>query len=241
MAQERSGAAAVTVKDPVLEALLLARDEVLARGTADAFGREGIAVTAAMDEEAGLELAASGRFAVLLVDAPAAPAAAFELCRRIRMRSDAPLLVLGGPAGGVDPADALEAGADDAVKRPIQARELIARVRALARRTRWHARPPPAIRVGPLEVDVAARRAALGGYELTLTRYQFAVLKVLAMNAGTVLSRERLMEEAKGSADSAFDRSVDVLVYHLRSKLGDQARMLRTVRGCGYTLVAPEG
>ncbi|HEU5218939.1 MAG TPA: response regulator transcription factor [Gemmatimonadales bacterium] len=241
MSQESISAA--TSKAPGLEALLLARDEVFARGVTDAFERDGIAVTVAFDDEAGLELAASERFAVVLLDAPADPAEAFELCRRARMYSDAPLLVLSGPVSRVDPADVLEAGADDAVKRPLQVRELAARVRALARRTRWHARPPPAIRVGALEVDGAARRASLGGRELTLTRYQFALLKVLATHAGTVLSRERLMEEAKGSADEAFDRSVDVQVCHLRTKLGDDSRhprMLKTVRGCGYVLVVPE-
>jgi DNA-binding response OmpR family regulator len=243
MGQESTTAVATRAQAPVLEALLLTGDEVFARGAAEAFGREGISVTVALDGEAGLELAASDRFAVVLLDAPATPAVTFERCRQVRVRSDAPLLVLAGPAGGADPADALDAGADDAVRRPFQARELAARVRALARRTRWHAQPPPALRVGTLEIDGAARRALLGGRELSLTRYQFALLKVLAEHAGAVLSRERLMGEAKGSADDAFDRSVDVQVCHLRTKLGDDSRhprMLKTIRGCGYVLVAPE-
>jgi DNA-binding response OmpR family regulator len=91
--------------------------------------------------------------------------------------------------------------------------------------------------VGELFVDTSAHRATLRGRELALTSYEFAILRVLAERAGRVLSREQLMELAKGSAEESFDRSIDVHVSRLRQKLGDDSRrLLKTVRGVGYLL-----
>jgi DNA-binding response OmpR family regulator len=225
-----------------LTALLVGTDEVFARGTWDAFRREGASLVAEADARSGLEQAASGRYDVVLLEA-APDLDGPELCRQLRERSDVPVVLLGARADEGEAVRGYESGADDFVVKGIGPRELLARVRALVRRARGLLVGRSTIRVGALELEPRARRATLEGRELPLTRYQFELLRVLAVHAGTPLSREQLMEAAKGSAEASFDRSVDVQVYHLRVKLGDDPRhprMLKTIRGCGYALIRPD-
>ena len=136
----------------------------------------------------------------------------------------------------------LELGADDYLAKPFSPRELLARMRAVVRRARGRAGPSlEVVRVGELTVEPASRRATYQGRDVSLTGYEFAILKALAERAGRVLSREQLMEMAKGSAEESFDRSVDVHVSRLRQKLGDDPkhpRLIKTVRGAGYLLAA---
>jgi two-component system response regulator RstA len=137
----------------------------------------------------------------------------------------------------------LELGADDYLPKPFSPRELLARAQALVRRARGLAGPAakPVV-VGELELDPGALRASLRGRELDLTAYEFRLLHALAERAGRVLARERLLELVRGSAEEAFDRSIDVHISRLRAKLGDdprRPRLLKTVRGAGYQLVAP--
>jgi DNA-binding response OmpR family regulator len=137
----------------------------------------------------------------------------------------------------------LEGGADDYVSKPFSSRELLARIRAQVRRARGKAGPAtPRLEVGELVVDVATMTATLRGKRLALTTYEFALLRVLAERAGRVLAREQLLELVHGSAEEAFDRSIDVHVSRLRHKLEDDPRsprMLKTIRGVGYML-APD-
>ncbi|HZO12823.1 MAG TPA: response regulator transcription factor, partial [Polyangiaceae bacterium] len=132
----------------------------------------------------------------------------------------------------------LEIGADDYIAKPFSPRELLARVRALVRRARGRVGPSTRpVRVGDLELDPGARTAALSGVVLDLTAYEFSLLYALVERAGRVLSREQLMELARGSAEEAFDRSIDVHISRLRQKLGDDSRRpqrIKTVRGVGY-------
>jgi DNA-binding response OmpR family regulator len=136
----------------------------------------------------------------------------------------------------------LELGADDYLPKPFNPRELLARMRAVLRRTQ--PAPAPAddarpIRVGDLVVDVPAHKATLAGRDLQLTSFEFRVLVVLAQRAGEPVTREELAGAVlpKGATyDPSVDRSLDVHVSHLRQKLGD-AQRIRTVRGIGYVLV----
>jgi DNA-binding response OmpR family regulator len=139
----------------------------------------------------------------------------------------------------------LELGADDYLPKPYSPRELLARIRAVTRRARGQAGPRSgAIQVGALRLDPAARRVTLDGLEIVLTGYEFDLLRALADRAGRILSREQLMEMVRGSAEEAFDRSIDVHVSRLRQKLGDdpkRPRLIKTVRGIGYLLAAGAG
>ncbi|HZO13392.1 MAG TPA: winged helix-turn-helix domain-containing protein, partial [Polyangiaceae bacterium] len=119
-------------------------------------------------------------------------------------------------------------------------RELLARIRAHARRARGDVGPPSElVHAGPLSIDPVSRRATLNGEDLALTTYEFDLLRVFVEREGRVLSREQLVDLVRGSAEEAFDRSIDVHISHLRKKLQDDPRhprMLKTVRGVGYLL-----
>ncbi len=135
----------------------------------------------------------------------------------------------------------LEAGADECLSIPLHSDELLARVRATVRCAhRAHFRRHRTLQVGRLSLSLETMRAEISGHKLELTSYEFALLWAFARNSGKVLTREQLLELAKGSAEDAFDRSIDVQVSRLRNKLGDDPRhpkFLKTVRGAGYLLV----
>ncbi len=167
-----------------------------------------------------------------------------EVCRELRARSDVPMIMLTARGEEADRVMGLELGADDYLAKPFSPRELLARMRALLRRARGQVGPSTRpIHTGPLSLEPSSRRATLDGKELNLTGYEFALLRVLAERAGRVLTREQLLELAKGTAEESFDRSIDVHISRLRQKLGDDAkhpRLLKTVRGVGYLLATAE-
>jgi len=163
-----------------------------------------------------------------------------EVCRALRERIGVPIIMVTARTEEVDRVIGLEGGADDYVPKPFSSRELLARIRAQARRGRGKSGPPqPILSIGSIVVDVARMTASVGGQPLALTTIEFGLLRVLAERAGRVLSREQLLELVHGSAEEAFDRSIDVHVSRLRQKLGDDSRsprLLKTVRGVGYVL-----
>jgi DNA-binding response OmpR family regulator len=226
--------------EPLIAALLVEDDARLAALTREYLANHGVAVEIAGDGRLGLDVAVRRRFDVVLLDLMLPGKDGLEVCRELRARSDVPILVLTARGEEADRVLGLEMGADDYLPKPFSPRELLARIRALVRRARGRAGPPvEVLRVGDLVIDPGAHRATLAGRELPLTGYEFALLRALAERAGRVLSREQLMELARGSAEEAFDRSIDVHVSHLRQKLGDdprRPRLLKTVRGAGYVL-----
>jgi two-component system OmpR family response regulator len=221
--------------------VLLVEDDVrLATLTREYLESHGLAVVHVSDGRRGQDEALSGRYDAVLLDLMLPGKDGLEVCREIRARSDVPVLVLTARGEEADRVMGLELGADDYLAKPFSPRELLARIRALVRRAKGRAGPArEAVRVGGLLVDPAARRVTLDGREVPLTGYEFALLHALARRAGRVLAREQLMELAKGSAEDAFDRSIDVHVSRLRQKLGDdpkRPRLIKTVRGAGYVL-----
>jgi two-component system, OmpR family, response regulator len=235
----------VPSSEPSLVTALLVEDDArLAALTRDYLASHAVLVTVASDGRQGLHEALARRYDVVLLDLMLPGKGGLDVCRELRARSDVPIIVLTARGEEADRVLGLELGADDYLAKPFSPRELLARIRAVVRRARGQVGPSlDVVRVGELTVDPAARRATYAGKELPLTGYEFALLKALAERAGRVLTREQLMELAKGSAEESFDRSIDVHVSRLRHKLGDdpkRPRLLKTVRGLGY-LLAIEG
>jgi DNA-binding response OmpR family regulator len=228
-----------TTPTPLL--VLLVEDDLrLATLTREYLESHGMAVVHVSDGRRGQDEALSGRYDAVLLDLMLPGKDGLEVCREIRARSDVPVVVLTARGEEADRVMGLELGADDYLAKPFSPRELLARIRAVVRRAKGRAGPArEAVKVGGLVVDPAGRRVVLDGREIALTGYEFALLHALARRAGRVLAREQLMELAKGSADDAFDRSIDVHVSRLRQKLGDdpkRPRLIKTVRGAGYLL-----
>ena len=165
----------------------------------------------------------------------------FEVCRRVRARSDVPILMLTARGDEEDRIVGLELGADDYLPKPFNPRELLARLRAILRRRaaapRAARRARAILRFGRLEIDRDARAVRLDGEARALTSHQFELLVALAENAGRVLSRDALMNLVRGESLEAFDRSIDVHVSRIRAAIEDDPRKPRrilTLRGAGY-------
>ena len=229
---------------PSLVVLLVEDDLRLAGLTREYLEGHGVVVEHVADGRRAVEAALGGRFDAVLLDLMLPGKDGLEICRELRARSDLPILVLTARGEEADRVMGLELGADDYLPKPFSPRELLARIRAVVRRARGRAGPPTAaVRVGALVVDPAGRRVTLRGKEVLLTAYEFTLLDALARRAGRVLSREQLMELARGSAEEAFDRSIDVHVSRLRQKLGDdpkRPRLNQPVRGAGYVLAGEQ-
>jgi DNA-binding response OmpR family regulator len=217
-------------------------DERLAALTTRYLEGHGLAVTWVPDGEQGLAEALKGQHDVVILDLMLPRRSGLEVCREIRARLSVPILILTALGEEADRVLGLETGADDYLPKPFSSRELLARLRALVRRSRGELGPPrDVIRVGDLELTPRDYTATRAGVPLPLTTSEFLLLRVLAERAGRVLTREQLLDLTKGSADEAFDRSIDAHVSRLRHKLGDdprQPRLLKTIRGAGYMLVA---
>ncbi|HEX2119506.1 MAG TPA: response regulator transcription factor [Acidimicrobiales bacterium] len=158
-----------------------------------------------------------------------------EVCRRLRRASDVPILMLTARDGEVDRVLGLELGADDYVTKPFAPRELVARVKAILRRTRGPARDDDILLAGDVEVDVRRREAKRGGDVVPLATREFDLLRFLAENAGLVLTRQQILDGVWGPGWYGDERTVDVHVRQLRKKLGP-GLPLATVWGVGYRL-----
>jgi DNA-binding response OmpR family regulator len=231
-----------------MRALLVDDDLELARLLRDYLAPHGVSVDHVEDGARALgQLDASvDPYDIVLLDVMLPGIDGFEVCRLIRAKRDVPVVMLTARGEGADRVVGLEIGADDYVAKPFNPRELLARMRAVLRRTRGRpAEPVDRVGVGDLLVDVPAHKALLDGNELQLTSFEFRVLVVLARRAGETVTREELALAVlpRGARyDPSVDRSLDVHVSHLRHKMGDdgrEPRRIRTVRGVGYVLVKP--
>ncbi|MEY2930915.1 MAG: hypothetical protein RL033_1664 [Pseudomonadota bacterium] len=222
-----------------LHVLLVEDDAKLARLTRDYLEQHGLLVTSVADGNSAVREGLRPDIDVVVLDLMLPGRDGFEVCRELRSKSHVPIIAVTARVDVADRVLGLTLGADDYVTKPFSARELLARIEAVARRAQGRAGPEEQLRVGRLQLDTASLTATLDGRALQLTAYEFTLLRVLADNAGRVLSRERLLELAKGNADEAFDRSIDVRISRLRHKLGDDPKhpvLLKTVRGSGYLL-----
>jgi DNA-binding response OmpR family regulator len=209
--------------------------------------REGFEVHAAHDGPEALSLAIAVDPDVVVLDVGLPGFDGFEVCRRLRIFSDAYVIMLTARDTEVDTVVGLSVGADDYITKPFSPRELVARIQAMLRRPRRaprdvaeHAdeRRPPR-RVGALNIDVDGREVRLGESEILLTRTEFDILDALSSRPGKVLGRRQLIEIVWGETWVGSDNIVDVHVGHLRRKLGDdptEPRYVTTVRGVGYRM-----
>jgi DNA-binding response OmpR family regulator len=231
-----------------MRALLVDDDRELARLLSDYLTTHGVSMDHVEDGASALDrIAASGKYDIILLDVMLPGIDGFEVCRRMRAQSDIPIVMLTARGDDTDRVVGLDIGADDYVAKPFSPRELLARMRAVLRRSRA-APTHDRIEVGDLVIDLAAHKASLAGRSLSLTSFELRVLVALARRAGETVTREELASavfprpEGGARYDPSVDRSLDVHVSHLRHKLGDDARepaRIRTVRGIGYVLLRP--
>ena len=221
--------------------LLLIDDDVrLTAMVGDYLRANGLEVDVAGSLAAGRERLKQGHHDALVLDLMLPDGDGLDLTRELR--ADArfkrlPLLMLTARGEPLDRVLGLELGADDYLAKPFEARELLARIKALLRR----AQPTPPLedilRFGRLEIDLGARQSRIDGKPCDLTGHQFDLLVVLAQGAGRVLSRDQIMDSLKGHPMEAFDRSIDVHVSRIRACIEDDPKMPKrvlTVRGSGY-------
>lgn len=164
-----------------------------------------------------------------------------EICRQIRRESAVPIIMLTSRSDETDKLIGLELGADDYITKPFSPREVVARVRAVLRRSRGQVQPPPILRLGGLEIDLAGHVVLLDKSPLDLTPIEYDLLAALAGHPGQVFTRLQLLEATQSAAYVGYERSIDQHIKNLRAKLGDDARSPRyilTVFGVGYRFFA---
>ncbi len=228
-----------TVGTDNLHILLVEDDHRLADLTREYLERAGCVISHAANGTDAIHEAQRYEFDAIVLDIMLPEVDGLTVLRRVRERRATPVIMLTARGEEADRVLGLELGADDYLAKPFSARELLARIRAVVRRARGQAGPAvERLTIGNLEIDPAALTARVGGKLIALTAYEFQLLHVLARNAGRVLSRDQLMQMARGNDDEAFDRSIDVHVSRLRKKLaeegGSRENWIRTVRGAGY-------
>jgi DNA-binding response OmpR family regulator len=222
--------------------VLLVDDDVeLSAMLGEYLAREGFEVTAVPDGETGVAEALSGRHAIAVLDVMMPGIGGVEALRRIRAESRLPVLMLTARGDDVDRIVGLELGADDYVPKPCTPRELVARLRAILRRSQPVAADESGapVRNGPLVLWPERREARWQERPLELTSTEFNLLEILARRAGQVVSRGELSEQGLGRPLARFDRSIDVHLSSIRHKLGTRAdggSWIQTVRGQGYQL-----
>ena len=230
-----------------MERLLIIDDDVeLCALVRENIESEGFEVEAVHEPEQGLARVRSGLYALLILDVMLPGMSGFEVLRKIRaVPSAIPVLLLTARGDEVDRIVGLELGADDYLGKPFHPRELVARIRAILRRTRnapEEAAPPVQVgvlKVGDVELDRGTRSVTRKKQSLELTALEFDILRHLLENAGRVVSRDQLAEAVMGKKLSPFDRSIDMHISKIRRKLGERPgrQLIKTIRNAGYLFV----
>lgn len=220
------------------ERLLIVDDDTrLAQMVAEYLGGRGFELDHRADARSGLEAALSGGYQLLILDVMLPDGDGFDLCRQIRGKSTVPIVMLTARGDDMDRIVGLEIGADDYLPKPFNPRELLARLRAVLRRSSQQSVHSETLQFGALLIDKGAREVSFRGQLCELTSHQFALLLALAQRKGRVLSREQLMEAVRGEELEAFDRSIDVHISRIRAAIEPDPkhpRYIKTVRSVGY-------
>jgi DNA-binding response OmpR family regulator len=234
-------------KKEIVDRILIIDDDVeLCSLVGEYLASEGFETESQHDGERGLARAARGDYVLIVLDVMLPGINGFEVLRRLRATSRIPVLLLTARGEDVDRIVGLEIGADDYLPKPFNPRELVARIRAILRRTK-EGKPsvppvPEVLRVGNLELDPATRIIRHFGKPVEFTSVEFNLLEALLRDAGRVVTRERLATLVLSRKFSPFDRSIDMHVSKVRKKLGDTdggTEYIKTVRGVGYIFALP--
>ena len=227
-------------------ALIIDDDADLCELVTEYLQGEGLEVEAVHDGVAGVVRCLEATPDLVILDVMLPGLGGFEVLSRIRERSKVPVIMLTARGDDVDRIVGLEMGADDYLPKPFNPRELVARIRAVLRRTSegTAANESELVSVGDLRLDMGAREVRCGETLVELTGAELMILEILIREAGTVVGRDELSRRALGRRSSAFDRSLDVHLSNLRRKLGpspDGGERIKTVRGVGYVYVKHGG
>ena len=197
---------------------------------------ESFTVDSIHDGIAGFQQALSQSYDAIILDVMLPSADGFTVLRKIREHSQTPVLMLTAKGDDIDRIVGLEMGADDYLPKPCNPRELVARLRAILRRTQANI-PNTLLKSGQLEIHPSSRLARFADNTLSLTSTEYNLLEVLIKNKGTVVTKQTLSEKALGRTLTRYDRSIDMHLSKLRQKLGDsEQQIIQTVRGVGYQL-----
>lgn len=224
-----------------MDRVLIVDDDVqLCRLLVERLGPEGFTIEAVNDGIRGLERALSMEHALVVLDLMLPGMGGLDVLRKLRAKSPVPVLILTARGDDIDRILGLEIGADDYVPKPFNPRELIARIRAILRRTSRTTSEPESLAVGDVRLDSQAREAWLNDAPLALTSVEFTLLEMLLREAGRVVTREELTETVLGRKLGPFDRVIDVHISNIRKKLGpsERGQRIKSVRGSGYLFVA---
>jgi two-component system response regulator CpxR len=227
--------------------ILLADDDVeLCELITEYLQAEGFQITAVNDGEEALKTVKDTAFDLIILDVMLPKLTGFEVLAKLREHYKIPVLMLTARGSDVDRIVGLEMGADDYLPKPCNPRELVARIRAILRRTRdttpVSVSDSEALTVGDLTLHIGKHQTLLNGQEIILTSTEFSVLAVLLAQAGKVVNKEQLNEKALGRKLTAYDRSMDMHVSNLRKKLGPHSNgkaRIKTIRGMGYQYILP--
>jgi len=224
-----------------MDRVLIVDDDVqLCRLLAERLETEGFSIEAVHDGMRGLERALSLEHALVVLDLMLPGMSGLDVLRRLRAKSPIPVLILTARGEDIDRILGLEIGADDYVPKPFNPRELIARIRAILRRSSSTAASSGPLVNGDIRLDPQSREASFKDIPLNLTSVEFTLLEMLLRQAGHVVTREQLTESALGRKLGPFDRVIDVHVSNIRKKLGlsENGQRIKSIRGSGYLLVA---
>lgn len=217
--------------------LIIDDDNELTELLAQYLEQEGFTLTAVHDGETGVKRALNQPFDAIILDVMLPKLNGFEVLKAIREHLETPVLMLTARGDDIDKIVGLEIGADDYLPKPCNPRELIARLRAILRRSQKAPSHKPVIEQDGILVDCSKRQVTFHGQPMELTNAEFNILEMLIKSPGQAFSKEELTEYALGRKYTAFDRSIDVHISNLRTKLGENKAgepHIRTVRGFGY-------
>jgi DNA-binding response OmpR family regulator len=224
-----------------MRVLVIEDDRKAAKLLAKGLQEEGFVVDVSATGEEGEAQASVNEYDVIVLDWLLPGKDGIAVCRELRGHGvSTPILMLTARDGLADRVNGLTVGADDYLTKPFAFAELLARIRALLRRSR--VAQPTVIRVADLTIDPATRRVTRGGVPIALTAREYAILEVLARSGGEIVSRTRLVERVWDEASDVLDNLVDAHVSHLRKKIDrGGVPLIHTVRGFGYRLGVPDG